>query len=178
MIRLFAAIELPADIRQRIAALGAGVPGAKWAKIENLHLTLRFIGNVDGRAYGDIVDVLGHISVPRFALQLQGVGAFGDRKRVDSLWVGVKPNETLVRLQAKIEQAMQRLELEPERRKFHPHVTLARLKGAPESRVAEFLALHGGLCCEPFPVEQFVLLSSYLSQNGSIYQREAVYPLK
>ena len=178
MIRLFTAIELPEAIRQRVASLGAGVPGAKWSKIENLHLTLRFIGNVDGRLYGDIVDTLGHVSVPGFDLQLQGLGQFGERKRVDMLWAGVKPNETLIRLQAKIEQAMQRLGLEPERRKFHPHVTLARLKGAPEGRVAEFLAIQGGFFSEPFPVEEFVLFSSYLSHNGSIYQREAAYPLR
>jgi 2'-5' RNA ligase len=178
MLRLFIAISLPESIRQRLSLLSAGVPGAKWSKVENLHLTLRFIGDVDGRTYGDIVDSLGHVSVPKFALQIEGVGQFGEGRRVDTLWAGVKPCDRLNRLQGKIETALQRLGLEPERRKFHPHVTLARLKGAPESRVAQFLADNGGLLSPPFPVENYVLFSSFLAHTGAIHQPEAVYPLK
>jgi len=178
MLRLFVAITPPESIRQRLKLLSAGVPKAKWSKLENLHLTLRFIGDVDGRTFGDIVDGLGQVSVPTFALQIAGVGQFGEGHRVDTLWAGVKPNEALTRLQGKIETALQRLGLEPERRKFHPHVTLARLRGAPEARVAQFLADNAPLLSPPFPVEQYVLFSSYLARSGAIHQPEAVYALK
>ena len=177
MIRLFVAISLPEPIRQRLALLAAGVPGAKWAKAENLHLTLRFIGDVDGRTYGDIVDALGHVAVPKFDLQIEGVGQFGEKRRVDTLWAGIKPNDSLLRLQGKVETALQRLGLEAERRKFHPHVTLARLKEAPESRVARFLADNGGLLSPPFAVASYTLFSSFLAHTGAIHQPEAVYPL-
>jgi len=178
MIRLFVAIPLPESLRQRLGLLAAGVPGAKWVRPENLHLTLRFIGDVDGRLYGDIVDSLGHVSVPRFEVQVQGVGQFGEGRRVDVLWAGIKANENLMRLQAKIETALQRLGLEPERRKFHPHVTLARLRGAPESRVAQFLAENGLVSGPPFEVTEYLLFSSYLARSGAIHQVEASYSLK
>ena len=177
MLRLFVAITPPESIRQRLRLLCAGVPRAKWSKVENLHLTLRFIGDVDGRTYGDIVDSLGHVSVPKFALQLESVGQFGEGHRVDTLWAGVKPCDALMRMQGKVETALQRLGLEPERRKFHPHVTLARLRSAPEARVAQFLADNALLQSPPFPVEQYVLFSSFLAHTGAIHQTEAVYPL-
>jgi RNA 2',3'-cyclic 3'-phosphodiesterase len=178
MIRLFAAITPPESVRLRLAALCAGVPGAKWSKPDNLHLTLRFIGDVDGRTFGDIVDTLGQVAIQRFSLHLDGVGHFGEGRRVDTLWAGVKPNENLMRLQGKIETALQRLGLDPERRKFHPHITLARLRGAREERVAQFLVENGGFLSLAFPVEQYTLFSSYLARSGAIHQPEAVYPLK
>ena len=178
MIRLFVAIDLPEAVQQELASLCAGVPGAKWARPETLHLTLRFIGNADGRLYGDIVDTLGHVSAPRFSLRLQGVGQFGSGSRVETLWAGVASSPELARLNQKIEQALQDLGLEPERRRFHPHVTLARLKGAPLDRVGGFLAGHGLYRSEAIAVETFNLYSSFLGHEGAIHQLEARYPLR
>ncbi|WP_119421394.1 RNA 2',3'-cyclic phosphodiesterase [Desertibaculum subflavum] len=177
MIRLFVALALPERLRPWVQGLQSGIPGARWAVPENLHLTLRFIGNVDGRLFADIMDVLAAIRAPAFDLQLAGLGQFGERGRVDSLWVGAGRNQPLDRLQGKVETALQRLGLEPEHRKFLPHLTVGRLKSAPAGRVAEWLAAHAGFALPPFRIDRFTLFSSYLAREGAIYRAEAEYPL-
>jgi len=177
MIRLFVALALPERLRPWIQGLQAGVPGAKWASPENLHLTLRFIGNVDGRLFADIMDALAAVRSPAFDLQLGGLGKFGERGRAESLWVGADRSEPLTRLQGKVEGALQRLGLDPEHRKFLPHLTVARLKGAPSGRVADWLTAHSSFALPPFRVDRFTLFSSYLAREGAIYRAEAEYPL-
>lgn len=177
MIRLFVALDLPPDVRAELARLCAGVPGAKWLAPETFHLTLRFIGNVDGRLYGDIVDGLGHVRQGGFAVRLAGVGQFGQKRQAELLWAGVEPSADLARLAQKVETALQCQGIEAERRKFHPHVTLARLKHTPAMRVGAFLAAHSLYRSEPIPVSAFVLYSSHLGRAGAIHQVEASYPL-
>lgn len=177
MIRLFVALQVPVLQRGQLALLAGGVPGARWVPPENLHMTLRFIGNTDGRTYGDVMDALAGIRAPAFDLQIKGIGHFGERGRVDSLWVGVVKGEALMRLHDKIETVLQRVGLEAERRRFMPHVTLARLKSVPGSRVADWLGQHAGLALPPWRVSEFGLLSSYLGGEGAIYRVEAAYPL-
>src|SRR6185312_11679014 len=138
MIRLFVALALPDSVAQTLMMLEYGVPGARWQEREQLHLTLRFIGEVDGRDASGIDDALSAISAPRFSLQLKGVGEFGG-KTPRALWAGVAPNEALMHLNRKIETALQRLGLEAEQRKFTPHVTLARLKATSRGRVMDYL---------------------------------------
>lgn len=157
--------------------MSGGVSGARWVPADNLHLTLRFIGNTDGRTYADVMDALAGIRTAAFDLCLKGIGHFGERGRVDSLWVGVAKGEALMRLHDKIEAGLQRVGLEPEHRRFLPHVTLARLKSAPGARAADWLAAHGGLTLPCWRVEEFHLLSSYLGGEGAIYQVEATFPL-
>jgi RNA 2',3'-cyclic 3'-phosphodiesterase len=138
---------------------------------------LRFIGEVDGRDAYAIDDALSAISAPRFTLQLKGVGEFGG-KHPRALWAGVAPNDALVHLQRKIETALQRIGLEPEQRKFTPHVTLAYLKGAPHERVMDFIVQHALYAGAPFEVGEFTLYSSHLSPNGSLYVAERSYELR
>ena len=176
-MRLFIALSLPADLRERLCGLCSGLPGARWVAPENFHLTLRFIGEVDGREAEDIDAALSGIRFPRFPLTLSGVGQFGDGKRLRSLWVGVDSNEMLDRLQAKVEQAVQRAGQPPEKRKFKPHVTLARFKSHPGDRLEGFFAARSLFRCAPFEVADFTLYSSYLAHEGAIYSPEAVYPL-
>jgi 2'-5' RNA ligase len=178
MPRLFVALDLPEQVRLRLQILSGGVPGAHWVRPESLHLTLRFIGEVDGGTGRDIDDALMSISPPGFDLALAGVGAWESKGRANALWVGVDKNPALNHLQAKIESALVRIGLEPEPRKFAPHVTLARLKDAPASRIGTFLGEHGLFRLEPFRVERFVLYSSFLSRSGAIYTPEALYPLR
>ncbi|MEX0758479.1 MAG: RNA 2',3'-cyclic phosphodiesterase [Tistlia sp.] len=110
---------------------------------------------------------------------MRGLGTFDEGRRLRSLWVGVEPSEPLQRLQAKVETAAQRAGLPAERRKFKPHVTLARFKdNPPEQKLQHYLAAHGLFRCGPFPVEDFVLYSSFLAHTGALYQAEAVYPLQ
>lgn len=177
MIRLFVAIELPEDVRGRVAALCGGVPGAKWVKPENLHLTLRFIGEVPEDRFHDIDAALAQIRAPAFEVELDGVGCFPPRGQARVLWVGVTKNGALAHLYGKVESALVRTGLKPEGRKYSPHVTLARLKGAPVRRIQEFVAEHNLFRAGPFPVVNFTLFSSFLSQSGAIHRAEASYPL-
>ena len=177
MIRLFTAIELPEGVRTRLALLQGGVPGARWSPVENLHLTTRFIGEVDEATANDIDDMLAAIRSPAFDLTLKGAGEFGGRDP-HALWIGVAPNEGLMRLAAKIESALQRMGLDAETRKYTPHVTMARLRDAPIAKVREFLAAHAAFDSGPFPVRGFALFSSHPSQNGSLYRVERTYALE
>ncbi len=176
MIRLFVALPLPDIVAQGLLALESGVPGARWSRREQLHLTLRFIGEVDGRDANAIDEALSSISVPGFTLQLKGVDAFGG-KNPRALWAGVAPNEALIHLQRKIESALQRLGLPAEERKYTPHVTLARLRATPAGRAMDYLADHGLYASGPFEVNGFALFSSRLTPSGSIYVVEREYAL-
>jgi 2'-5' RNA ligase len=176
MIRLFVALEIPPNLRDRLVTLQGGVPGARWASDEQLHLTLRFIGEVDENVGHDIDDALAGIRAPAFTMELAGVGEFGG-KNPRALWAGVRANDALMHLQRKVETALQRIGLPAEERKFSAHVTLARLKGAPRDKVAAFLAYHALFASGPFPVDHFVLFSSHMGSSGSMYHPERVYRL-
>jgi 2'-5' RNA ligase len=177
-MRLFVALSLPETLRSRLCGLCSGLPGARWVAPENLHLTLRFIGEVDGREAEDIDAALSGIRFPRFPLTLSGVGEFGDGRRLRSVWVGVESNELLERLQAKVEQAVQRAGQPPEKRRFKPHVTLARFKSHPGGKLQDYFTERALFRCPPFEVTGFTLYSSYLAHEGAIYAPEAVYPLE
>ena len=176
MPRLFTALEIPADIAFSLSLLRGGLPDARWIDPENYHITLRFIGVVDGLVADDIADALHQIRRPAFDLALDGLGAFGSR-RPHSLWAGLKPAPALNDLQAELERHLQRIGLEPEHRRFTPHITLARLRGAIEPDVATYLTLRGNFQTASFPVGRFVLLSSKASRGGGPYVMEETYPL-
>ena len=176
MLRLFVGIEFPPELKLRLSLLSTGIPGAKWVDAGNLHLTLRFIGEVGEDVAADIDDALGRLRARRFTLQLAGTGVFGgDRPR--ALWVGVERQPELVSLRDKIEQALIRIGLDPEPRKFAPHVTLARLRDPALDKLCEFLAAHAQFRAAPLPVEHFSLIASFPTKAGSIYEDQADYPL-
>lgn len=178
MIRLFAALDLPDDIKDELAQLQSGLPGAKWVRPENLHITLRFIGEVDGARFRDIVSALDGVSASAVDIQFTELGLFGDRHRARTLWVGVRPDAALLHLQSRIEAACQKAGLEPERRKFAPHVTLAKLGGdfSPE-RLNRYIQEAGPLRMPSFMAAEFTLFSSFLSQSGAIYRPEEDFRL-
>ena len=178
MVRLFVGVGLPEDVRLRLAALGGGVPGAKWVEPENIHLSLRFIGEVDEGRADDIHDALAGVRSRSFDLNLTGVGHFESAGQVHTLWVGVERNPELMALQARIESALIRTGLAPEGRRYLPHVTLARLReGQQNGRVSAFLAHNGLFRAGPVTIDQFDLYSSFLRNAGPIYRIEAEYPL-
>ncbi len=177
MPRLFVAIPLPEDVRERLGLLAGGVPGARWVDRDNFHLTLRFIGEVDGGWAEDVMSALGGVTAKPFELALAGVGHWGTKERATVIWAGVDKNPGLSHLQSKVESALVRLGLEPEGRKFSPHVTLARLNGSPCARVAKFIADHNLFRLPPFEVTTFTLFSSFLSRGGAIYTPEVEYAL-
>lgn len=177
MLRLFVAIALPQPVRIRLSLLGGGIPGARWIPAENLHLTLRFIGNVDEGRSQDVDDALQSVRAPEFELVLEGLGYFGSARAARSIHIGVRRNPALEHLYQKIESALVRSGCEPERRKFSPHVTLCRLHNAPAARVAGFVADNNLVREGPIPVTEFTLFSSFHSHNAPIYRPERVYPL-
>ena len=173
MLRLFVGIDLPPELKLRLSTLCIGVPEARWVDPGNFHVTLRFIGEVDEGLASDIDAALLRLSGPRFRLGLSGVGQFGTRM----LWVGVEKSEPLLQLQGKVENALQRVGLPPETRRFTPHVSLARLRQPLGPKVQAFLAANALFRAEPFDVREFSLVASYLTKSGAIYQDQAAYPL-
>jgi 2'-5' RNA ligase len=175
-MRLFVALAIPDAVAQRLFLLQAGIPGARWQTREQLHLTLRFIGEVDGREANDIDDALSAIASPRFPLALKGVGEFGGKKP-HAVWAGVDDAQAVGHLHRKVDSALQRIGIAADERKFTPHVTLARLRAAPVGKVMDWLSDHALFASTPFEVASFALYSSTLTPNGSIYVPERVYAL-
>ncbi len=178
MIRLFVGVELPEDVRERLVSLCAGVPGARWVPPENMHLTLRFIGEVANGEADDIYHALSAVRPRSFNLALSGVGHFETAGEVRALWVGVERNAELVALRNSIESALVRIGVPPDGRRFTPHVTLARLKDTPAHRVSAFLAHNSLFRAGPIPVRHFTLFSSFLQGSGAIHTPEADYLLQ
>jgi 2'-5' RNA ligase len=176
--RLFVSLELPESVKAELARICGDVPGARWLEPDEIHLTLRFIGEVDGVVYSDVLDALAQVRAPAFSLTLKGVGYFPPRGEAHTLWTGVERNESLFALRDKIESALVRAGIEPERRKFAPHVTIARLKRAPMRAVGSFIAQHGLFRAPAFAVEEFCLYSSRLSAKRALHRCEATYDLE
>src|SRR5262249_12128460 len=139
--------------------------------------TVRFIGEVDGAVFRDIVSELDQVRAPGFDLTLKSVGHFPPRGEPHVLWVGVEKNAWLVGLRDRVESAVVRAGVAPEGRRFSPHVTLARLKGTPERAVGSYLATHGLVRFGPIPVRDFHLFSSSLSSKRAAHRHEASFPL-
>lgn len=178
MIRLFVGLPLSEAVRERLAGLAFSLPRARWVARENLHLTLRFIGEVGDTAAADIDDELARIAAPSFDLTIDGIGHFDSRGCVRTLWAGVARCEPLRALHGKIEQALRHAGQPPEGRRFSPHVTLARLREVPLAMVEPFVASHATLRFAPMRVVHFVLYSSALGHAGPVYTAERDYPLR
>jgi 2'-5' RNA ligase len=159
MPRLFAGLEIPAEIGQSLSNLRGGLPGARWIDPENYHVTLRFIGDIDGMSANEIASMLFRINRKPFEVKVQGLQSFGGRKP-RAVVASVEPSRPLIELQAELERLMQRLGLDPEGRKFTPHVTLARLHDASSRDVADYLSVRGYFPSRTFLASRFVLFSS------------------
>ena len=177
MERLFVALAIPDDVAQAMAQVQHGVPGARWQSREQLHLTLRFIGDVDGVSGAAIRDALAGIEAPAFTLSPHSAGEFGG-KHPHALWAGVRASEALSHLQRKVETAVQRAGIAADRQKYTPHVTLARLSRPNIGRVVDWLSDHALFSAPAFPVAGFILYSSQLTSDGSIYRAEQAYRLR
>lgn len=176
MPRLFTALEIPHDAALSLSLLRGGLPGARWIDAENYHITLRFIGDVEGHVADEFANALDRVHRPSFHLELNGVGQFGGKKP-HSIWAGVRQRPELTLLQAEIERICQRLHLPADPRKFVPHVTLARLRNADVGDVAHYLSTRGNFSTLPFRVGRFVLMSSRDSVGGGPYIVEEAWPL-
>jgi len=176
MPRLFSGLEIPREISDRLAMLKGGLEAARWVEPENFHITLRFIGDVDGATAERFSQALAQIKAAPFTLALDGVGSFG-RGRPRAVWAGIGPSEPLLALAHAHEQAALTAGLEPEGRNFHPHVTLARMRNGKASDVAKYLEHNGAFLSPSFTVSRFVLFSARESRGGGPYVVEHEYPL-
>ena len=177
MIRLFVGIELPEDVRLALAGLCGGVPGADWVTAGNMHLTLRFLGEISEGDADDAHDALMGVRAPSFDLTLSGIGHFATGDEVRALWAGVAKIPELERLQRNVESALVRMGFPREERRWRPHITLARLAGTPIERVQDFLCHHALFRAGPFTVDHFTLFSSQRFDGAAVYIAEAEYPL-
>ncbi len=182
-MRLFVGLELPWEARRRLAMLGGagirggGIAGARWVPMENYHLTLRFIGEVPAYRAEEIDEALAALRAKRLSMELAGVGTFAKGGRDTTLWVGVTRNPALEHLAGKVETALQRAGLAPERRRFAPHVTLARLDNAAPDKLAGFVQAHNLFRAGPIEVDHFTLFSSQLGKEAAVYTPEVEYAL-
>ncbi len=175
MHRLFVAIRPPETVRVQLLDLMEGMPDMRWQSDDQLHLTLRFIGEVERPVAEDLATALQHVRFDRFSIALDDVGKF-EKHRNGALWAGVTPKDQLKALNAKVERACQLAGLEPDRRAYHPHITLARWKGRAH-RLDAWLERHGGLTSAPWEAEEFILYESQLAREGAHYEALERFPL-
>ena len=177
MVRLFVALALPASLRTHLSMLTGGIQGARWVPPENYHLTLRFVGEVENWRADEVDEALSAVRTRPFELSLAGVGTFEKGGKIGALWVGADRSDALSHLQSKVETALQRIGLEAERRRFAPHVTLARTDKAPTHKLVEFVQSHSLFRAPPVRVEHFTLFSSRLGKEHPVYVPEVEYEL-
>lgn len=175
MHRLFVAIRPPEEVRDQLIDLMDDGVVVRWQSDDQIHLTLRFIGEVERPIAEDLAAALDSIRFPHFRLALAGVGRF-DQHRRGVFWAGVEPREELKALAAKVERACQSAGLEPERRAYHPHITLARWNGG-KPKLDAVIERHGGLTSAPWEVDRFILYESRLGHEGAHYDAIVEYPL-
>lgn len=175
MHRLFVAIRPPETVRERLLDLMEGVSELRWQQEEQLHLTLRFIGEVDRPVADDVATALKTLRFEPFSLALDGVGQF-EKRRHGALWAGVAPKDQLKALNAKVERACQSAGIPAEQRAYHPHITLARWKGRPPG-LDQFLRQNAGTSSDSWQVGEFILYESRLGRDGAHYEPVERYPL-
>ena len=176
MHRLFVAVRPPEHIRDLLIDAMDDSADFRWQDEDQLHITLRFVGEVERPVADDLADALTRVRAPPLELRISGVGRF-EQRNSGALWAGVEPKAPLAALAAKVERVCQSVGLEPERRVFHPHITLARWKGRRTREVRDYLERTRGLSSSPFATDEFILFESRLSRHGAHYEEVASYPL-
>jgi 2'-5' RNA ligase len=176
MHRLFVAIRPPEAICDLLVDAMDEGPELRWVGDAQLHLTLRFVGEVERPVANDLAAALGKLHFEPFELRINGVGRF-DQRNGGALWAGVEPKAPVAALAAKVERICQEVGLEPERRAFHPHITLARWKGRSSRAADAFVERARGLSSPAFAVDRFILFESRLSRHGPHYEAVAEYVL-
>lgn len=179
MPRLFIALPVPDEIADELVPLQAGVPDARWVPAESFHVTLCFAGEVHGAVMRDLEEELSDIAGPRFAVAVAGVEQFSSGKQPKALVALLARSDRLDWLQQKVSTVARNCGLEIDRRKFRPHVTLARFPNGAETghHIAQFMASHSTFRTAPWVVDRFTLYSSRLRPDGAVYREEAVYEL-
>lgn len=176
MHRLFVAIRPPVPIRQLLLAAMGGISGARWQTEDQLHLTVRFIGEVDRHLGADIHAALDGVHHPPFSLALSGIGCFDRRGFPDAVWAGVTPHDEVKALHRKVDAALRRVGVPPDERAFLPHITIARMNRSAGA-IGNLLEEAGGLTSPTFAVDSFALFESDLTHEAAVYSIVERYPL-
>ena len=178
--RLFVAIDLPAETKDRILSLRQDdLPPGRWSRREALHLTLHFIGDAPEAVARAYQQALAEVKAPAFDLRIEGVGQFPSDDRPRVIWAGVRNSPDLRALHEAVGAALASEGFDRERRRFHPHITLMRFrKPIRRGLASRWLGAHIDFYAEPFRVEQFVLYESDLQPGGAVYAKRAVYRLR
>lgn len=175
MARVFIAIELPDEIKAVLGSFVDEVPGLRWVPPEQIHLTLRFVGDLLPQTLAQLKKNLSAVTCAPFPLTLRGVGHFPPHGHPRVLWVGLDESAPLAALQHQVESAVVRVGVAPEGRRFSPHITLARIKENASAAVARFEAQQRELVLPTFTASEFILFSSVLSQRGATHRKEETY---
>ncbi len=179
MPRLFIALPVPEDVSDELIRLQSGVPDARWVPAENFHVTLCFAGDVQGGTMRDLAEELSDIASARFPVAIAGVEQFSSGKQPKALVALVEKNDRLDWLHQKVSIVARNCGIEVERRKFRPHVTLARFASGAETghHIAQFMASFSTFRAGPWLADGFALYSSRSGSGGRIYTEEAAYDL-
>jgi len=169
--RLFLALRPPDNVRARLSLVQAGVPGARWQSDAQLHITLRFIGEVDRHQAEDIVASLATVQAPALDVRVAGVGHFGKGPRLEAIWAGIDPKDAITALHAKLDRALISAGIAADSRAYLPHITLARFSASTRAAVAQaWLAEHAALSTAAFRLDSMALYESHLTAHGSHYE--------
>lgn len=175
MARLFIAIELPVEMKKTLSSYRCDLPGMRWVPSDQIHLTLRFLGDVPPKESARLKEALAAIAFAPFPLTVQGIGHFPHHGQPRVLWIGLEASPPLLELQGRIEAAVTGTGIVPDERRFSPHITIARIKENASAAVALFEAKHRQLCFPPFTVSDFILFSSVLGPAGATHRREETF---
>lgn len=176
MPRLFTGFEIPPDVAFELSMLRGGLSGARWITPENYHVTLRFLGDIDGATARDFAYGLDEVNSEPVEVTIDALDSFGG-DRPHTLFARVRLSRDLADLQGEHERLARIVGLPPESRKFTPHVTLARMRQVSAHGVAAWLGARALFRSITFTAQQFVLFSSRESTGGGPYLIEAQYPL-
>lgn len=168
MHRLFVGIDPPFEVKDALMDIMGGVLGARWQAEDQLHITLRFLGERTPRDANDIAECLSYVNASPVAIGLEGIGQFDRKGRPESLWVGVRPADDIRRLQKKVSRNLEGVGVKPEGRSYLPHITIARFSRG-QGPLDAFMQTHGGFRIAPFMVSEFCLYESHLTQEGAVY---------
>lgn len=176
MHRLFVGLRPPSPMRAQLLGLMGGVAGARWQDDGQLHITLKYIGEVDAARADDIAAALEILTAAPLTLALDGIGTFDKKSIAHSLWAGVTPHDAVTALHHKVDQACLRAGIPADPRAYLPHITLARLNRA-SGPLDSFIAAQGSLTSPPALFDHFILYESHLGRGGSFYEPVARYGL-
>ena len=176
-MRLFIAVPLPDAVTDQFADLQQPIDGLRWQDPDQLHLTLKFLGETEPERVPEIHQNLSQVEAPAFSMTIKGFGYFPKGKQPRVLWSGINKNKSLEKLQQFIEQTCTSMGFDAETRSFKPHVTIARIDGTPKQEVMSFINQHKKFRISDVPVDEFVLYESKLSSEGAIHIRKKSFKL-